>query len=205
MIFLHGLGADGHDFHPIVPHLELDPSLYVRFVFPHAPKRPVSINGGFVMPAWFDVGPNDLQRAEATDLAGIKKADEQIRALIVREIERGVPSNRIMVGGFSQGGALAAYVALRHAQPLAGLIALSTFLPKNVPLEAESTSANRALPVFGAHGSQDSVVSIPHGRKLRDRLTAIGCDVEWHEYPMQHEVCLEEIGHWGRWLDQRLR
>ena len=204
VIFMHGLGADGHDFHPIVPHLELGPSHHVRFVFPHAPKRSVSLNGGFVMPAWFDVGANDLTRGESSDLPGMKKADAQIQALIEREVARGIPANKIVLGGFSQGGALATYSALRYSQPLAGLIALSTFLPRNVPLEAETTAANRALPVFGAHGTRDNVVLLSHGQKLRDRLVANGCEVEWHEYPMVHEVCLEEIAHWGAWIKAHL-
>jgi len=203
VLFLHGLGADGHDFEPIVPHLQLPPELGVRFVFPHAPRRPVTLNQGFVMPAWFDIGGDDLMRGESTDLAGIKVAETQIRALIEREVSRGIESQRIVIGGFSQGGALAAWVALRHPKPLAGLIALSTFLAKNAPLEAEATSANRSIATFAAHGTRDGVVGVDYGRKLKDRLTAIGCDVEWHEYPMAHEVCLEEIAHWGAWLRTR--
>jgi len=173
-------------------------------VFPHAPKRSVSLNGGFAMPAWFDVGANDLTRGESCDLPGLRKADAQIQTLIEREVARGIPANKIVLGGFSQGGALATYSALRYSQPLAGLIALSTFLPRNVPLEAETTAANRVLPVFGAHGTRDNVVSLAHGQKLRDRLVANGCEVEWHEYPMVHEVCLEEIAHWGAWIRAHL-
>lgn len=203
VIFLHGLGADGHDFESIVPHLGLDRALGVRFVFPHAPRRPVSLNQGYVMPAWFDIGDSDLVRGETTDLAGVKKAEEQIRALIEREVKRGIEARHIVVGGFSQGGALATWVALRYPQPLAGLIALSTFLARNAPIESEVTAANRSIPTFAAHGSRDAVVSLAHGRALKDRLLAVGCDVEWHEYPMAHEVCLEEIAHWGTWLRAR--
>ena len=150
VIFLHGLGADGHDFESVVPHLVTDTDAAIRFVFPHAPKRPVSLNQGFVMPAWFDIGPSDLTRGESSDLPGVKKAADQIRALVDREVARGIPSRNIVVGGFSQGGALATYVALRHPQPLAGLVALSTFIPKNAPLESETTSANRSIPAFVA-------------------------------------------------------
>ncbi|MBL8856959.1 MAG: alpha/beta fold hydrolase [Planctomycetes bacterium] len=203
VIFLHGLGADGHDFEPIVPHLELPPELGVRFVFPHAPKRPVTLNGGFVMPAWFDIGGDDLMRGESTDLPGIKAAEKQIHALIEREIARGIDSQHIVIGGFSQGGALAAWIALRYPKPLAGLIALSTFLAKNAPLEADTTTANRSIATFAAHGTRDGVVGIAYGRNLMERLKKIGCDVEWHEYPMAHEVCLEEIAHWGAWLRAR--
>ena len=202
-IFLHGLGADGHDFETIVPHLELPPELGVRFVFPHAPKRPVTLNGGIVMPAWFDIGGDDLMRGESSDLAGIKAAEKQIHALIEREIARGVDSQNIVIGGFSQGGALAAWIALRYPKPLAGLIALSTFLAKNAPLEADATIANRSIATFAAHGTRDGVVGIAYGRNLSERLKKIGCDVEWHEYPMAHEVCMEEIAHWGAWLRAR--
>jgi phospholipase/carboxylesterase len=201
VVFLHGLGADGHDFEPIVPHLRVDG---IRFVFPHAPARPVAINAGYVMPAWFDIGEGDLLRGETSDLAGVKKAEEHVRALIDREVARGIATNRIVVGGFSQGGALATWVALRHPKPLAGAIALSTFMARNAPIESEATVANKSVSVFAAHGSVDQVVGIQHGRKLKDRLVAIGCDVEWHEYPMGHEVCMEEIAHWGAWLRARL-
>jgi phospholipase/carboxylesterase len=201
VIFLHGLGADGHDFEPIVPHLRADG---VRFVFPHAPSQPVTINGGHVMPAWFDIGESDLVRGESNDLVGVKKAEGWVRALIEREVGRGIATSRIVVGGFSQGGALAAWVALRYEKPLAGTIALSTFLARNAPIEAEAAVANRSLSVFGAHGTSDQVVAVKNGRELRERLVKIGCDVEWHEYPMGHEVCMEEIAHWGTWLRARL-
>lgn len=203
VIFLHGLGADGHDFEPIVPHLRLPSELGVRFVFPHAPSRPVALNQGWVMPAWFDIGADDLMRGESSDLPGVRRAETQIRALIDREVARGIDTQNIVVGGFSQGGALAAWVALRHEKPLAGLIALSTFLARNAPLEAEASLANRSIATFGAHGTRDAVVGVAYGRKLMERLRSIGCDVEWHEYPMAHEVCMEEIAHWGAWLRAR--
>lgn len=203
VIFLHGLGADGHDFEPIVPHLVRGLDSATRFVFPHAPRRPVSLNQGYVMPAWFDIGPADLMRGESSDLPGVKVAAEQVRALIDREVTRGVAARHVVVGGFSQGGALATYVALRHPQPLGGLIALSTFLPANAPLESEVSVANRSLPAFLAHGTRDAVVAPSLGRALRDRLQRLGCPVEWHEYPMAHEVCVEQIQDWSHWLRAR--
>lgn len=203
VVFLHGLGADGHDFESIVPHLVRGLRSSTRFVFPHAPRRPVSLNQGHVMPAWFDIGPHDLVRGEASDLPGVRAAADRVRALVDREVARGVPSRHVVVGGFSQGGALAAYVALRHPQPLGGLVALSTFLPNNAPLEAEAGPANRGIPAFVAHGTRDAVVSPHLGRSLRDRLASVGCAVEWHEYPMGHEVCLEQIADWSRWLGAR--
>jgi phospholipase/carboxylesterase len=142
-------------------------------------------------------------RGESSDLAGVKRAELQIKALIDREVARGIESQNIVIGGFSQGGALAAWVALRHAKPLAGLITLSTFLAKNAPIEADATPANRSIATFAAHGTRDGVVGIAYGKKLAERLRAIGCDVEWHEYPMAHEVCTEEIAHWGAWLRAR--
>ncbi len=203
VVFLHGLGADGHDFEPIVPHLRLPPQLAVRFVFPHAPSRPVTLNQGWVMPAWFDIGPEDLMRGEASDMPGVRRAEEQIRALIEREVARGIETHNIVLGGFSQGGALAAWTAVRYERPLAGLITLSTFLAKNAPLEAEASLANRSIHTFGAHGTRDAVVGLASGRRLIERLRAIGSEIEWHEYPMAHEVCLEEIEHWGAWLRAR--
>jgi phospholipase/carboxylesterase len=203
VIFLHGLGADGHDFEPVIPYLRPEPDLGIRFIFPHAPARPVTLNQGYVMPAWFDIGPDDLMRASTSDMAGIKLAEVQIRALIDREVARGVETQNIVLGGFSQGGALATWVALRYPKPLSGLIALSTFLAKNAPLESEATPANRSIATFAAHGTRDGVVGVTFGRMLKDRLRAIGCDVEWHEYPMAHEVCMEEIAHWSAWLRAR--
>jgi phospholipase/carboxylesterase len=201
VIFLHGLGADGHDFPPIVPYLELAPATHVRFVFPHAPRIPVSINGGMVMPAWYDIRDADLRHRH--DEVGIKRSAEHVRALIARENERGVASRNIVLAGFSQGGAIAAYVALRHAQPLAGLIALSTYLVGGDALAAEVSSANRAIEAFVAHGKLDPMVRFERGVALRDTLIETGCQVQWHEYAMQHEVCMEEIADLGRWLNAR--
>lgn len=203
IVWLHGLGADGNDFVPIVPHLGLDAGLAVRFVFPHAPKIPVAINMGMVMPAWYDVRGPDLRQGQ--DEAGIRKSAEQVRALVEREIERGVPSRNIVLAGFSQGGAMAVFTALRFEKPLAGVIALSTYLVLPETLDAEMSSANRGVAVFQAHGTLDPMVLFRRGEELRQRLTAIGCDVTWRTYPMQHEVCMEEIAEIGEWLSGRLR
>lgn len=203
IIWLHGLGADGHDFVPIVPHLGLDPSLAVRFVFPHAPRMPVTINSGAAMPAWYDIRDADI--AQRHDEAGIRLSARRVEALIARENERGVPCRRIVLAGFSQGGAVATHVALRHSRPLAGLIALSTYLVLGDTLDAEASPANRSISAFQAHGTQDPMVHFERGVALRDRLVALGCDVEWHTYPMAHEVCLEEIAAIGAWLTPRLR
>ena len=201
VVWLHGLGADGNDFVPIVPHLGVD-EVGLRFVFPNAPKIPVSLNMGMVMPAWYDIAGPDLRHRQ--DVEGIRRSEAQVRALVEREIERGVPSRKILLAGFSQGGAVAVHVALRFPQPLAGGIALSTYLVMGDRLEAEIASANRGLPVFQAHGSADPMVHIERGEALRDELAKVGCAVEWHEYPMMHEVCLEEIEALGAWMRARL-
>lgn len=205
VILLHGLGADGHDLAPAVAHVAIAPELGLRWILPHAAERAVGLAGGGRMRAWFDVAADDLRRGEATDLDGLKSADVLVRGLVEREIERGVPSNRIVIGGFSQGGALAVYAALRHEKPLAGAIALSTYLARNVTLEAQSMSANRGLPVFAAHGTQDRIVTVARGRDLHERLVQLGCAVEYHEYPMDHEVSVEELRDLGRWLTQVIR
>jgi phospholipase/carboxylesterase len=202
VLWLHGLGADGHDFEPIVPELGLDPRLRVRFVFPHAPSIPVSLNNGWVMPAWYDIKDVDLRHRH--DEQGIRESARRIEALIAREVERGVPTRKIVLAGFSQGGAVAVHVGLRHTQPLAGLVALSTYLVGGDTLEAEKSSANRGIPVFCAHGTEDPMVRLERGVALRDRLIELGCDVTWRDYPMPHSVCLEEIVEIGAWLQQRL-
>lgn len=201
VIWLHGLGADGHDFEPIVPELGLDPRLRVRFVFPHAPSIPVSLNNGFVMPAWYDIRDTDLRNRH--DERGIRESARRIEALIAREVERGVPSRRIVLAGFSQGGAIAVHVGLRHSQPLAGIVALSTYLVSGDTVEAERSSANRGIPVFAAHGTADPMVRYERGTALRDRLIELGCDVTWREYPMPHSVCLEEVVEIGQWMQAR--
>jgi phospholipase/carboxylesterase len=199
VIWLHGLGADGHDFEPIVPHLGLDPALGVRFVFPHAPSVPVTLNGGMVMPAWYDLALGD--GGFRHDEVGIRRSAAQLSDLIAHENDRGVPCERIVLAGFSQGGAIALFQGLRHAEPLAGLMALSTYLVLHEHLETERSEANLAVPIFQAHGTLDPMVQIVRGTESRDRLQALGYAVQWHEYPMQHQVCMEEIEAAGRWLN----
>ena len=201
VIWLHGLGADGHDFEPVVPQLGLPAGLAVRFVFPHARQRPVTVNGGMAMRAWYDVYDMELSRE---DEAGTRDSEAQVRALIAAEQERGVAAERIVLAGFSQGGAVALHTALRHPEPLAGVLALSTYLPLAQTVDAERSDANAAAPIFMAHGSDDPIIPIARGRESCRRLEALGHAVEWHEYPMPHAVCMEEIADIGRWLAARL-
>jgi phospholipase/carboxylesterase len=196
VIWLHGLGADGHDFEPIVPELKL--SLPVRFVFPHAPVRPVTINGGMVMRAWYDILGFDRHAKE--DAAGIRASAIAVGQLIEREIERGIPSERIVLAGFSQGGAVALHAALREPRPLAGVLALSTYLPLATSLASERSPANAGVPIFMAHGTSDSVLPLSLGESSRRALEALGYAVDWRSYPMAHSVCLEEVGAIGAWL-----
>lgn len=187
VVLLHGLGADGADLEPLGAALQAAvPG--ARIVLPTAPARPLSIAGGLPMRAWFDVGPSDIQRTHASDPAGVAKAEEWLRARLERETRAGIPGTRIVVGGFSQGGALAAWFAPRHAQPLGGAIALSTFMAANAPFEAEVQAANRGLPVYVAHGTRDDVVAFGHGKALRDRLAKAGLRVAWHEHDLGHVI-----------------
>jgi phospholipase/carboxylesterase len=199
VIWLHGLGADGHDFEPIVPHLGVDPALGVRFVFPHAPRRPVTINMGLIMPAWYDIREISLTRA--VDEAGVRESAEQIRALIAREEQRGVPPSRIVLAGFSQGGAIALHVGLRLPEMLAGILALSTYLVCEESLELQRSEANRGTPIFQGHGRLDPMVRLENGERTNQRLRELGYDVEWNTYPMGHEVHPDEIRDVGRWLN----
>lgn len=203
VIWLHGLGADGSDFVPVVPELGLAASPGVRFVFPNAPEMPVTCNGGYVMPAWYDIISLE-PHSRRIDEAGIVASRGAIRRLIGRENARGIPSERIFLAGFSQGGAVAYTTALTHPEALAGVIALSTYLPVETLVEREATPANAALPVFAAHGSIDDVVSPALGRRARDFVAARGHAVVWQEYPMPHSVCLEEVEDIGQWLRERL-
>jgi phospholipase/carboxylesterase len=192
IIWMHGLGADGHDFEPLVPEL-LEPDLpALRFVFPHAPVRPVTINNGYAMRAWYDI--IGIDRRSAEDFAGIQASAAGITALIDRENSRGVPASRIALAGFSQGGAMALHTATRHRERLAGVIALSCYLPLASRLDTERTAANQATPIFMAHGTQDPVVPFALGEESRRLLEGAGYAVEWHSYSMPHSLCEPEVG-----------
>ncbi|MFC3652981.1 alpha/beta hydrolase [Dyella humi] len=203
VIWLHGLGADGHDFAPIVPELVSPEWPAIRFVFPHAPVRPVTINNGMAMRAWYDIYGFDLVSRQ--DEAGTRESIGQVEALIAREQERGVPSERILLAGFSQGGAIALAAGLRHPQKLAGIIALSTYLPIAHTLAAERSVANAQVPIFWGHGTYDPVVALQRGADSRTALEALGYQVAWHTYPMPHAVCPDEIADLRRWIGERLR
>ncbi|HEX9189626.1 MAG TPA: alpha/beta hydrolase-fold protein [Vicinamibacteria bacterium] len=198
VVLMHGLGADGHDFESLVPELRLPGSPSVRFVFPHAPVRPVTINAGFRMRAWYDIAALDRRAAE--DDHGIRRSAEAIGALVRRERERGIPADRIVLAGFSQGGAMALFTALRWPERLGGVVGLSCYLPLAATLADEAHPANAALPVFLAHGSFDPVVPLPLGEGSREILRARGYDVGWHTYPMPHSVCAAEIEDLRGWL-----
>ena len=199
VVWLHGLGADGHDFEPIVPELRLPADLPVRFVFPHAPEMPVTAFGGQRARAWFDFGLDG-----GADLAGLKKSVSQVRDLIQNEIDNGMPAQRILLAGFSQGGVLAFQVGLHYPKPLAGILALSTFLVDGETLGSSETQANAGIPVFMAHGQQDAVLPMALGKAAFASLQGAGYEVQWHEYPMGHEVCLEEIRQISAWLQSVL-
>lgn len=202
VIWLHGLGADGHDFAPIIPELVARDWPALRFVFPHAPVRPVTINGGVPMRAWYDIKGTDI--ASRQDEAGVRESISQLDALIAREADRGIPSDRVFLAGFSQGGAIVLAGGVRHARRLAGVIALSTYLPIHETTEAERNAANAALPIFMAHGSHDPVVPQALGTRSRDLLRGLGYSVDWHSYPMAHSVNAEEIADLRQWLGERL-
>jgi phospholipase/carboxylesterase len=191
VIWLHGLGADGNDFEPIVPQLVPRGARAWRFVFPHAPVRPVSINGGMRMRAWYDI--KGLDRNAAEDVAGFQSTDVEVRALIAKEIARGIPANRIVLAGFSQGGAVSLYTVPRLAEKLAGVMALSCYLPQQASFAAERNPANDATPIFMAHGQSDATLPMMRGLKSRDFLRSQGYTIEWHDYPMAHAVCPAEI------------
>jgi phospholipase/carboxylesterase len=202
-IWMHGLGADGHDFEPLVPEL-VDQSLpALRFVFPHAPVRPVTINNGYAMRAWYDI--IGIDRRSAEDFAGMKASATAITALIANENARGVATSRIVLAGFSQGGAMALYTGTRHPERLAGIVALSAYLPLARELDTARAPANRATPIFMAHGSQDPVVPPALGDESRQLLAAAGYEVEWHTYPMPHTLCEPEVRDLRQWIAARLR
>jgi len=206
VIWMHGLGADGNDFVPIVNELDLAGAPGIRFVFPHAPTRPVTINNGYVMRAWYDISFGDLEgKTRRADEKGVRESQAQIGELIAREQSRGIAASSIVLAGFSQGGAIALHTGLRHPETLAGVMALSTYLPLADSFAAEASAANQSTPVFMAHGTHDPVVPYSMGNQSRQFLQQTGYAVEWHEYPMQHSVCLEEVADIGRWLVAVLR
>jgi len=191
VIWLHGLGADGHDFEPIVPEIVRPGERAWRFVFPNAPVRPVTLNGGMAMRAWYDL--KGLDRRAAEDAAGFRDTDALVRQLIAKEGARGIPANRVVLAGFSQGGAVSLYTAPRYPDKLAGVLALSCYLPRESTFLAERAPANDATPIFMAHGRADTVLTMSLGTQSRDFLKAQGYAVEWHDYPMAHAVCPAEI------------
>ena len=201
VIWMHGLGADGNDFVPIVNELDLSAAPAIRFIFPHAPKIPVTINNGYVMRAWYDVSFGDLEgTTKRADEKGVRQSQAHIGDLIAREVDRKIPFKNIVLAGFSQGGALALHSGLRYPQTLAGVMALSCYLPCSDSFAAEATPANAKTPLMIAHGTQDPVVPYAMGKNSRDMLANSGYTVDWREYPMQHSVCLEEVRDIGVWL-----
>jgi len=200
IIWLHGLGANGSDFVPIVDEIALPHA--VRYIFPHAPKRPVTINGGFVMPAWYDIRSDDI--AEAQDAEGIRESQCAVDALIAQEITSGIAPSHIFLAGFSQGGAIALHCGLRCEQRLGGILALSTYLPLAETVVAEAPPSALETPIFMAHGRNDPIVPYALGKASFERVSALGYKVEWHEYAMQHTVCMEEIDAISLWLKSRM-
>ena len=207
VIWLHGLGADGHDFVPIVkevlPRLTLPEEMGIRFIFPHAPKQAVTINGGYVMRAWYDVISPDLRQRQDRD--GIIGSQHHIVQLINHEIAHGIPSQRIVLAGFSQGGAIALYTALRFPQPLGGVMALSTYVPLAESTEQERSAQNQGIAVMMAHGEHDPLIPLQAAVESRDLLQQLGYRVTWHTYPMEHSVCGEEVADIGDWLSGVLK
>jgi phospholipase/carboxylesterase len=198
VVWMHGLGADGHDFAPVVPELDLPHSPGIRFVFPHAPLRPVTINQGLTMRAWYDVREDGGERRE--DEAGVRASQARIEALVEREQARGIPAARLVLAGFSQGGAMALHTGLRFGERLAGILALSCFLPLPGTVAAEAADANRDVPICMSHGTHDTVIPLARARRSRDVLVRLGYAVEWREYAMPHSVCPEQVSDVAAWL-----
>jgi phospholipase/carboxylesterase len=201
VIWLHGLGADGNDFVPIVQELTLPP-IGIRFVFPHAPMRAVTVNGGFVMRAWYDIVSQDIARKE--DEVGLRQSQNIVEDLVAKEAARGVPANRVVLAGFSQGGVIALQTALRQPRRLAGAMSLSAYLPLVNKIEQERNAANNDMPVFLGHGTSDNVVPLVLGKASREQLIKMGYDVDWHQYPMAHSVCAEELQDISAWFKRVL-
>jgi phospholipase/carboxylesterase len=202
VIWLHGLGADGYDFVPIVDELRLPPTMAVRFVFPHARPRPVTINNGFVMRAWYDITGLGPDRRE--DGGGIRESAGVVNGYIEQQNARGVATERIVIAGFSQGGAIALQASLRYPKRLGGVMALSTYLPLTDTVAAEAAPANKDVPILMCHGLRDPMVPATLGKASRDLLTGLGYQVEWQSYPMEHQVCMEEVLDISKWLQARL-
>ena len=202
IIWLHGLGADGNDFVPIIDQLQLPSHLAIRFIFPHAPIRPITINQGYQMPGWYDI--SSLSIVEEEDETGIKQSSAILKQLCEEQEANGITSSRIVLAGFSQGGAIALHCGCRYARPLAGIMALSTYLALPETLQAEMTNSALETPIFMAHGRQDEVIACHYGRQSMKQLEAKQFKVDWHEYDMGHAVCLEEIHHIRQWLTQIL-
>jgi phospholipase/carboxylesterase len=198
LIIMHGLGADGTDFVPIAQELDLAQVGPVRFVFPHAPVMPVTINGGYRMRAWYDILGTEMQGRQ--DEAGLRRSMASIEELLAQEKQRGMPADRIVLAGFSQGCAMALLTGLRHGEKLAGIVGLSGYLPLSAHTAAERSAANSATPVFLAHGRQDEMIVLSRAQSSRDTLRELGYEVAWHEYPMGHSVCMEEIADLNAWL-----
>nr|WP_321330257.1 dienelactone hydrolase family protein [Alcaligenes faecalis] len=203
VIWLHGLGADGHDFAPIVPELGLQNALAIRFIFPHAPIQPVTINGGMAMRSWYDIYVADLVRHE--DESGLRQSQIEVQNLIARENARGIPTENIVLAGFSQGCAMTLQTGLRLPERLAGMLCLSGYLPLAAAVEKERHQANQNTPIFMAHGSMDPVVPLTRAEASRQQLEAMGYQVQWNVYPMPHAVCPEEISAIGQFLKQVLK
>lgn len=202
VIWLHGLGADGFDFQPIVPYLRLPENLNVRFLFPHAEVMPVTVNGGMEMRAWYDILEMNIDRK--VDKASLLKSSQRIANLVNEQIAQGIPAHKILLVGFSQGGAVAYQTALTFAEPLAGLVALSTYMATEEEIEATRTDANKELPIWVAHGTVDQVVPVQLGEKAYANLENMNYQPSWNAYPIGHEVAIEEIEALGRWMSQRL-
>jgi phospholipase/carboxylesterase len=199
IIWLHGLGADGHDFEPVVRELNLEALPPLRFVFPHAPMRPITVNGGMTMRGWYDVTSIDFGERQE-DEAGIRDSANRLAAMMARENERGIDDARIVLAGFSQGGAIALHAGLRHPRRIAGILALSTYLPLRSTVPAEAHPNNRSTPIFMAHGWSDAVIPVDLAQLSARSLTEAGYSLDWHAYAMDHSVCLEELNAISRWL-----
>jgi phospholipase/carboxylesterase len=203
VIWMHGLGADGSDFVPIVPELDLSGCPPIRFVFPHAPSMRVTINNGMMMRAWYDVLSEDFVRVE--DEETLRSSQALVEELIAREKAQGIPAERMVLAGFSQGGAMTLQTGLRHPEKLAGLLVLSSYLPLRQQVAAERHAANKDTPLFMAHGVDDPIIAFERAQHSREQLEAMGYPVEWHEYPMPHSLCAEEVAHIGAWLRKVLK